>query len=73
MLRTHFSNQQLEELSRSINPQESSGLNYYPLVKPGERFPVYDPKMEPRLEPRPGMSVTAGVVLVYVCEMAVLL
>ncbi|MEM8761995.1 MAG: FGGY-family carbohydrate kinase, partial [Pseudomonadota bacterium] len=30
-----------------------SGLDYYPLPKPGERFPVSDPDLAPRLEPRP--------------------
>jgi sugar (pentulose or hexulose) kinase len=28
-------------------------LNYYPLVSPGERFPLLDPHLPPRLEPRP--------------------
>lgn len=28
-------------------------LDYYPLTKPGERFPVNDPAMQPRLTPRP--------------------
>jgi sugar (pentulose or hexulose) kinase len=31
----------------------SSGLDYYPLPRPGERFPVNDPALPPRLEPRP--------------------
>ncbi|MCY4335965.1 MAG: FGGY-family carbohydrate kinase, partial [Litoreibacter sp.] len=30
-----------------------SGLDYYPLSKPGERFPTADPDKAPRLEPRP--------------------
>ncbi|MEM9755719.1 MAG: FGGY-family carbohydrate kinase, partial [Pseudomonadota bacterium] len=30
-----------------------SGLDYYPLLKPGERFPINDPDYPPRLMPRP--------------------
>ena len=30
-----------------------SGLYYYPLLKPGERFPHNDPHLLPQLEPRP--------------------
>lgn len=28
-------------------------MDYYPLLKRGERFPINDPHLEPRLEPRP--------------------
>ena len=35
-----------------------TGLNYYPLPKPGERFPINDPKLPPRLEPRPEDDAT---------------
>ena len=28
-------------------------MSYYPLLRPGERFPVNDPELAPRLEPRP--------------------
>ncbi len=30
-----------------------TGLDFYPLASPGERFPVNDPGLAPRLEPRP--------------------
>lgn len=53
MLRQHFSNEQLQQLSQRINLAQPSGLDYYPLVGPGERFPVNDPGMQPRLMPRP--------------------
>lgn len=58
MLRQHFTNQQLAELSEGIDPHESPDLDYYPLASPGERFPVYDPDMPPRLEPRPGCTLS---------------
>ena len=44
----------LEALSARIDPSVPSPLDYYPLNRTGERFPVADPAMEPRLEPRPG-------------------
>ena len=53
VLRQHFSDDELPALSARINPERSSGLDYYPLPCPGERFPVNDPALPPRLEPRP--------------------
>ncbi len=53
ILREYFSTRQIEDLSRSIDPMRDSGLDYYPLPRPGERFPVHDPDLQPRLEPRP--------------------
>jgi D-ribulokinase len=45
-------------LSAGLNPDRPTGLDYYPLVDPGERFPVNDPALAPRLEPRPGDEAT---------------
>ena len=53
VLSHYFSNAQMEEYSSRIKTESSTGLNYYPLLVPGERFPVNDPKLEPRLDPRP--------------------
>jgi len=53
VLRSFFSDTRLEELSARIHPETDSGLDYYPLLKPGERFPINDPELEPRLTPRP--------------------
>ena len=53
VLRQFFSEQQLEELSRQIQPEISTGLNLLPLPQRGERFPVDDPQLESVLEPRP--------------------
>ena len=53
MLRQHFSDAKLHELSERIDPETSSGLAYYPLPRPGERFPICDATLEPRLSPRP--------------------
>ena len=53
VLRQFFSDQDLAELSRQINPGQPSGLQLRPLPRPGERFPVDDPGLEPVLGPRP--------------------
>ncbi|ESR36673.1 D-ribulose kinase [Citrus sinensis] len=57
VLRQIFTDEQLEKLSEHIDPMEVSPLDYYPLQVVGERFPVADPKMVPRLHPRPKSDV----------------
>lgn len=53
VLRQYFDEARLEALSARIDPRQDSGLDYYPLPAPGERFPVADPALVPRLAPRP--------------------
>ncbi|MEN6584619.1 MAG: FGGY-family carbohydrate kinase [Sulfuricella sp.] len=53
VLRKFFSDAELQSLSRQIDTNQPSGLDYYPLPKAGERFPVNDPLYPPRLTPRP--------------------
>lgn len=53
VLRQFFSDEGLNELSRQINPDTNSGLMFRPLPRPGERFPVDDPTLQPVLTPRP--------------------
>jgi sugar (pentulose or hexulose) kinase len=53
ILRRFFSDALVAELSRQIVPERSSGLALLPLTRPGERFPVDDPGLEPVLGPRP--------------------
>lgn len=48
-----FSRDRLATLSAGVKPEAPTGLEYYPLLKPGERFPINDPEFAPRLEPRP--------------------
>ncbi|MFN3544752.1 MAG: FGGY-family carbohydrate kinase [Thiobacillus sp.] len=52
-LRQFFDDQQLAVLSERIDPDVASRLDYVPLSKPGERFPVNNPTLAPRLAPRP--------------------
>jgi sugar (pentulose or hexulose) kinase len=48
-----FSQEQLVALESSLDPAKPTGTDYYPLPSVGERFPVSDPKLAPRLTPRP--------------------
>ena len=57
VLRHFFSDRELVELSRQIDPHQESPFDYYPLLKPGDRFPINDPYLSPQLEPRPPNSV----------------
>ncbi|OWY66674.1 carbohydrate kinase [cyanobacterium TDX16] len=53
VLRHFFADAELETLSGQIDPNYESPLDYYPLLKAGDRFPINDPHLPPRLEPRP--------------------
>ncbi len=53
VLKQFFSDDELARLSAMIDPNQPSGLDYYPLPRPGERFPINNPKLAPRMEPRP--------------------
>jgi D-ribulokinase len=53
VLRHFFSDRDLISLSESINPDVPSNFNYYPLLTPGDRFPINDPNLQPLLTPRP--------------------
>ncbi|MGK7940093.1 MAG: FGGY-family carbohydrate kinase [Crocosphaera sp.] len=57
VLKHFFTQQELQQLSEKINVHPSSNLDYYPLLKPGERFPINDPDLQPKLEPRPDDQV----------------
>lgn len=52
ILRHFFEDEELAQLSLGIDPEVPSPYDYYPLLKPGERFPINDPELEPRLTPR---------------------
>lgn len=48
-----FSADEIKALSSRIDPTTHLGLGYYPLSKPGERFPISDPNLKPKMSPRP--------------------
>jgi D-ribulokinase len=53
VLAKEFTKEQIVQYAEQIDPAAPTGLDYYPLPKPGERFPVNDPGMQPRMTPRP--------------------
>ncbi|MDH5423124.1 MAG: FGGY-family carbohydrate kinase, partial [Acidimicrobiia bacterium] len=48
-----FDAEAISRLSTQLDPEADSPFDYYPLAEPGERFPIADPALAPRLEPRP--------------------
>lgn len=57
VLKHFFSEQELANLSHQIDANYENSLDYYPLLKPGDRFPINDPQLLPKLEPQPDNSV----------------
>ena len=53
VLLKYFDPDALQRLSEKIDPETDSPFDYYPLTDPGERFPIADPALPPRLTPRP--------------------
>lgn len=53
VLRQHFTLEQITEMTTRLQANTGTGLDYYPLPNPGERFPINDAQFAPRLEPRP--------------------
>ncbi len=49
----YFTRQDIARLTPLLDPENPTGLDYYPLARPGERFPVNDPNFAPRVAPRP--------------------
>lgn len=48
-----FSVEQMDEMESRLKPDCPTGFDYYPLSKAGERFPIADAYLPPRLDPRP--------------------
>ncbi|MEO1308521.1 MAG: FGGY-family carbohydrate kinase [Pseudomonadota bacterium] len=53
VLAAHFDPDAIVRLSHGQSAAPPTGLDYYPLIEPGERFPTADPDLMPRLTPRP--------------------
>jgi sugar (pentulose or hexulose) kinase len=56
VLRTLFGACDIKRYSRLMRPDVPTGLDYYPLPSKGERFPLQDPELAPRLTPRPNSA-----------------
>lgn len=53
VLLNHFTPDEMNALSAKIDPKKPTDLSYYPLLTLGERFPINDPTLAPKLSPRP--------------------
>ncbi len=53
VLEQFFDQPALATLSAQIDTRVPLKLNYYPLPTVGERFPINDPALQPRMHPRP--------------------
>ena len=53
VLAAYFSDEQLSKLSSQLDSTHLLNLDYYPLTGKGERFPINNPQLAPRLTPRP--------------------
>lgn len=49
----YFDLVEIETLTPRLHPERPTGLDYYPLPGPGERFPVADPDYAGRVDPVP--------------------
>ena len=56
VLKYYFNNDELQRLSANIS-LSNEVEDYYPLLKAGERFPINDANLQPRLTPRPSDDV----------------
>ena len=52
VLRYYFNDEQMLEMTNQLKPDSTTNLNYYPLLKTGERFPFNNPNLEPRITPK---------------------
>jgi sugar (pentulose or hexulose) kinase len=53
VLSQFFTDDQLQTMTPQLKPDTPTGLDYYPLPSTGERFPMNDANLKPRLKPRP--------------------
>lgn len=52
VLNYYFSEEQIAVLTKELKPETKTNLNYYPLLEAGERFPINDVNLEPRIKPK---------------------
>ncbi len=58
VLRHHFSDAEIATMTTQLRPDTPTGLDYYPLIQAGERFPINDPELAPRLTPHTTDNLT---------------
>ncbi len=52
VLKYYFNDEQMLQLTNKLKPDTTTNLNYYPLIDVGERFPINDPELTPRITPK---------------------
>lgn len=57
VLLQHFRQSELDRMTPLLEPENETGLDYYPLAWTGERFPLNDCHKESKIEPRPDSDV----------------
>ena len=57
VLRHFFNDAEMAAMTPRLHPDTLLNLGYYPLIEQGERFPVYDPQLTPKLTPRPQNNI----------------
>lgn len=57
VLQQFFTREELDRMTPELKPDTDTGLDYYPLSRPGERFPENDPDKQPRLSPEAASPV----------------
>ncbi len=57
VLRHFFNQKEIDQMTAKLQPNKITGLNYYPLVSTGERFPIADAEKHAILTPRPEDNV----------------
>jgi sugar (pentulose or hexulose) kinase len=53
VLLEYFDLERIHEMTPLLDPGAPTGLDYYPLTAAGERFPLNDPELQPKLDPKP--------------------
>jgi sugar (pentulose or hexulose) kinase len=57
VLLQHFTQARLDEMTPQLDPEQLTGLDYYPLPDIGERFPVNDSHKQCKISPRPDSDI----------------
>jgi len=57
VLLQHFTEAQLDEMTPSLDPEQPTGLDYYPLPATGERFPLNERDKQCKITPRPDSDI----------------
>lgn len=57
VLLQYFTTERMAAMTPLLKPDQPTSLDYYPLPAPGERFPINDATLPPRVTPRPADDI----------------